>query len=149
MSMVRVHPRLPLFHTRASFNGSGYPATNRETGGSNPPARTIRLVVQWRGRSPPKAEIPVRPRTGRPIQERRPAGEAPGCRPGTDEFDSRTLRQLYGDVDKWLKSPALQAGYRGFESRHRCHWPEAHEDEQTILNRPAASSILARPTKFL
>jgi hypothetical protein len=39
--MVRVHPRLPLFHTRASFNGSGYPATNRETGGSNPPARTI------------------------------------------------------------------------------------------------------------
>jgi hypothetical protein len=26
----------------------------------------FRLVVQWTGRSPPKAEIPVRPRTGRP-----------------------------------------------------------------------------------
>ncbi len=51
------------------------------------------------------------------MQERRPTGEVPGCRPETDEFDSRTLRQLYGDVDKWFKSPALQAGYRGFDSR--------------------------------
>ena len=51
-------------------------------------------------------------------------------------------------MDKLAKSPALQAGYRGFESRHRCHWPEAHQDEQAILNRQAASSILARPTTF-
>ena len=43
-------------------------------------------------------------------------------------------------------------GHRGFESRGtlwvRYHWPEAHEDEQAILNRQAASSILARPTTF-
>jgi hypothetical protein len=53
-----------------------------------------RLVVQWTGRSPPKAEIPVRPRTSRPtIPERRPTGEVPGCLPGLGEFDSRTLRQ--------------------------------------------------------
>ncbi len=64
-------------------------------------------------------------------------------------------------MDKLAKSPALQAGYRGFESRHRYHWPEAHKDEQAIspwtahngnepcaLGRQAASSILARPTKF-
>jgi hypothetical protein len=49
---------------------------------------------------------------------------------------------------RWLKSPALQAGYRGFESRHRYHWPEARKDERAILNRQEASSILARPTKF-
>jgi len=49
-------------------NGSGYPATNRETWRfkSSRPYH-FRLVVQWRGRSPPKAEIPVRPRTGRPM----------------------------------------------------------------------------------
>ena len=81
--------------------------------------------------------------------ERRPTGEVPGCLPGLGEFDSRTLRQdSYGDVDKLAKSPALQAGHRGFESRHRYHWPEAHEDEQATLNREAASSILARPTSF-
>jgi hypothetical protein len=58
------------------------------------------------------------------------------------------VEEAYGDVDKLVKSPALQAGHRGFESRHRYHWPEAHEDEQAILNRQAASSILGRPTKF-
>ena len=118
--------------TRASLNGSGHPVANRET---------------WRFES-------SRPyhsrRTGRPtFAERRPTGEVPGCLPGLDEFDSRTLRQnTYGDVDKLAKSPALQAGHRGFESRHRYHWPEAHEDEQATLNREAASSILARPTSF-
>jgi hypothetical protein len=52
-------------------------------------------------------------------------------------------------VDKSAKSPVFQAGHRGFESRHRYqyHWPEAHQDEQAILNRQAASSILAGPTK--
>jgi hypothetical protein len=56
--------------------------------------------------------------------------------------------KVRGDVDKLAKSPVFQAGHRGFESRHRYHWPEAHKDEQAILNRRAASSILARPTKF-
>jgi hypothetical protein len=30
-TVVRIHPRLPILHARASFNGSGHPATNRET----------------------------------------------------------------------------------------------------------------------
>ena len=83
---------------RAVFNGSGYPATNREIWRfeSSRPYH-FRLVVQRIGHSPPKAGIPVRPRTGRPtfmevreIQlcsanfrtERRPTGEVPGCLPG-------------------------------------------------------------------
>ena len=115
-----------------------------------PPVPFFRPVVQGRGHSPPKAGIPVQFRTGRPkFAERRPTGEVPGCLPGSDEFDSRTLRQFHGDVDKLVKSPVFQSGHRGFESRHRYHWPEAHEDEQAALTRQAASSILARPTKFL
>src|SRR4030095_1828017 len=105
------HPTSIFTVTRASFNGSGHPATNRETWRfeSSRPYH-FRLVVQGTGRSPPKAEIPVRPRTGRPIvEERRPTGEAPGCLPGAGEFDSP-------------KSPVSRAGHRGFEPRHRCHW---------------------------
>src|SRR5438477_3212025 len=142
---VRVCPSQPFFHAGVvqRIRTPGYEPGDWRFESSRP--YHFRLVVQWTGRSPPKAEIPVRPRTGRPsFAERRPTGEVPGCLPGLGEFDSRTLRQSSsaqafvsvvrveedrGDVDKLAKSPVFQAGHRGFESRHRYHWPEAHEDE--------------------
>jgi hypothetical protein len=80
-----------LFFTRASFNGPGYPATNRETGGSNPPARTI-FGSSSKGQGAALRRLKFRFDRGRADQrfpERRPTGEVPGCLPGLDEFDSR------------------------------------------------------------
>ena len=151
MSMVRVHPRLPvLLCGRRSTDQDTRLRTGRH-GGSNPPARAI-SGSSSKGEGAALRRLKFRFKSGRAdhFTERRPTGEVPGCRPGLDEFDSRTLRQFIAAMwTSWFKSPALQAGYRGFESRHRYHWPEAHQDEQAILNRQAASSILARPTNFL
>src|SRR5437016_7310450 len=136
---------------RASFNGSGYPATNRETWrfkSSRPrhfPARRPRDRAQpsegWNSGSTPDGPANFLRSVGR--LARYPAVYRV-------EASSILVRsaKVRGDVDKLAKSPVFQAGHRGFESRHRYHWPEAHQDEQAILNRQAASSILARPTIF-
>src|SRR5260370_4401887 len=95
MPMVRVHPRLPSF-ARASFNGSGYPATNRETGGSNPPARTI-FGPSSNGQGTALRRLGVRfdpGPAGQSYAERRPTGEVLGCLPSLGEFASRTLRHI-------------------------------------------------------
>ena len=136
---------------RASFNGSGYPATNRETWrfiSSRPhhfPARRPRDRAQpsegWNSGSTPDG----------PANFLRSVGRLARC-PAVYRVEASSIlvrsAKVRGDVDKLAKSPVFQAGHRGFESRHRYHWPEAHEDEQAALNRQAASSILARPTKF-
>ena len=134
--------------TRASFNGSGSPATNRETGGSNPPARTI-SGPSSNGEGAALRRLRFRFDPGRAVQFRS-VDRLARC-PAVDRKQTSSIlvrsAKVRGDVDKLDKSPALQAGHRGFESRHRYHWPEAHEDEQAILNRQVASSILAGPTR--
>ena len=119
---------------RASFNGSGYPATNRETWrfkSSRPrhfPARRPRDRAQpsegWNSGSTPDGPANFLRSVGR--LARYPAVYRV-------EASSILVRsaKVRGDVDKLAKSPVFQAGHRGFESRHRYHWPEAHEDEQS------------------
>jgi hypothetical protein len=107
--------------TRASFNGSGHPVTNREIWRfkSSRPYH-FRPVVQWTGHSRPKAEVPVRLRTGRPFL--RSVDRLARC-PAVyrDEASSILVRsaRFFGDVDKLVKSPGFQSGHRRFESRHR------------------------------
>ncbi len=68
------HAEVRLLPSQPPFFSCGRRSTDQDTrlrtgrlGGSNPPARAIsRPVVQGTGHSPPKAGIPVRPRTGRP-----------------------------------------------------------------------------------
>ena len=67
-----------------------------------------------------------------------------------DGFDSRTPRQkVHDDVDKWLKSPGSQPGYRGFESRHRRHAVEHERPSALSFNQVIAGSIPVNGTKIV
>ena len=133
--------------------------------------------LNWKRRSPPKREIwgsnPLGPAKlyVAVVADRQ---NAPDCLSGPNGFDSRPSR--HEAVGKWIKPLASQARDRGFES-HRpyqifrgvvgkrtkppdfqsgdrrfesglpCHRREAHQDEHATLNREAAGSIPAAPTK--
>ena len=109
------HAEVRILPSQPPFFSCGRRSTDQDTrlrtgrfGGSNPPARTI-FGSSSKGQGAALRRLRFRFDPGRADQrfpERRPTGEVPGCRPGLDEFDSRTLRQLHGDVDKWAKSPA-------------------------------------------
>jgi hypothetical protein len=141
---------------RQTESSRGRRSTDQDTrlrtgrlGGSNPPARTI-FGSSSKGQGTALRRLRFRFDPGRAGHHLRSVGRLARCpavyRAQASSILARSAK-AHGDVDKLAKSPALQAGHRGFESRHRHHWPEAHEAEQAILNRQAASSILARPTK--
>ena len=58
------------------------------------------------------------------------------------------LAQARVTVAEWLRRQTVDLSTRVRFPPVTPELQEAHDDEQTILNRQAASSILARPSKF-
>ena len=73
----------------------------------------------WTGHGPPKAGIAVRIRANRPSYALVADRDATDCLSVPMRVRIPSGAPDYVDVDKGLKSPVSQAGYRGFESGHR------------------------------
>jgi hypothetical protein len=134
MPMVRVHHRLPKFLRPLRLTGEGARLRTLILAFDSPGGHHfVRPSSNWRGRGPPKAEIPVRPRMAGPCG---PVGEMESPVPchGTDRrFKSGQARQVLQGAIRQGQKPPSQGGQAGSLPAHLAITPNSTGVQRAVF----------------
>ena len=147
--MVQIHHRLPLFRPRGAARTARL-ATDEKVAGSNPAGATIlRSIVQWKGRSPPKAEIPVRLRVDRPFSRGCGRSDMHSAVYGDETGSTPAIPAIFAVEHEWSSALPLKQVTTGSIPVDGTIFVGEHErPSASSFTRAIAGSIPVSDTKF-